>query len=385
MQIRANVRFNQKEVNLRFPIEDDLMNFVLEESQMPTDTTKQVFRVESILFPQDLSVLRGKEVNLDEMNYLAKRFDSFMDYEMEQFFAAVKFTKADNLKDMINLTFNLDKFTLIKDVGDMVKVGRDYVLNTQGVIPDDSKYDDKYAEIGRAILSSGKGIVTDKGLLFVEDEPIHETYDGQVFPAYPYEDFILGIDINYNDNTETVFLPTSDLAIEKAARRLGASCADDCKIRIEDENPNYDVLSDRFRELFERDGVFKLNKLLKTLFDEDIDMDKLNAAIDYTHAKSANDICVLVNHIDDFELIKDIDEDDYDEVGRYYLNKSDEYTLSEDLEEYFDFYEFGEHIADEKSGEFIPEGFMYYDGDLSLDYILDEFDGLDDEMSMGGL
>ena len=385
MQIRAIMRLNQKQVHLRFPIEDDLLNFVLEEAKMPTNTTKQAFEVESILFPQELSVLKGKKVNLDEMNYLAKRFDSFMDYEMEQFFAAVNYTKSDNLKDMINLTFNLDKFTLIKDVGDMVKVGRDYMLNTQLAIPVDSSNDDKYAEIGRSLLASGKGIVTDKGLLFVEDEPIYEPYDGKVFPAYAHEEFILGIDINYNDNTETVFLPTSDLAIEKAARRLGASCADDCKIRIEDGNPNYDVLSDRFRELFERDGVFKLNKLLKTLFDEDIDMDKLNAAIDYTHAKSANDICVLVNHIDDFELIKEIDEDDYDEVGRYCLNKSDEYVLSEDLEEYFDFYEFGEHIADEKSGEFIPEGFMYYDGDLSLDYILDEFVNQDDSMSMGGL
>lgn len=385
MQIRAIIGYNQTQASVKFPIDDNLLNFILEQANMPTDTTKQAFSLDSVLYPQELSSLKGKEVNLDEMNYLAKRFDSFMDYEMEQFFAAVNYTKADNLKDMINLTFNLDKFTLIKDVGDMVKVGRDYMLNTQLAIPVDSSNDDKYAEIGRSLLASGKGIVTDKGLLFVEDEPISEPYDGKVFPAYAHEEFILGIDINYNDNTETVFLPTSDLAIEKAARRLGASCADDCKIRIEDENPNYDVLSDRFRELFERDGVFKLNKLLKTLFDEDIDMDKLNAAIDYTHAKSANDICVLVNHIDDFELIKEIDEDDYDEVGRYCLNKSDEYVLSEDLEEYFDFYEFGEHIADEKSGEFIPEGFMYYDGDLSLDYILDEFDSQDDAMSMGGI
>ena len=385
MQIRAIIGYNQTQASVKFPIDDNLLNFILEQAKMPTDTTKQAFSLDSVLYPQELSSLKGKEVNLDEMNYLAKRFDSFMDYEMEQFFAAVNYTKADNLKDMINLTFNLDKFTLIKDVGDMVKVGRDYMLNTQLAIPVDSSNDDKYAEIGRSLLASGKGIVTDKGLLFVEDEPIYEPYDGKVFPAYAHEEFILGIDINYNDNTETVFLPTSDLAIEKAARRLGASCADDCKIRIEDGNPNYDVLSDRFRELFERDGVFKLNKLLKTLFDEDIDMDKLNAAIDYTHAKSANDICVLVNHIDDFELIKEIDEDDYDEVGRYCLNKSDEYVLSEDLEEYFDFYEFGEHIADEKSGEFIPEGFMYYDGDLSLDYILDEFDSQDDAMSMGGI
>ena len=58
-------------------------------------------------------------VNLDELNYLAKRMDSFFGDEETQFFEAIKLEHFTDMKDLINLTFNLDKYTLIKDVSDI--------------------------------------------------------------------------------------------------------------------------------------------------------------------------------------------------------------------------------------------------------------------------
>ena len=92
-----------------------------------------------------------------------------------------------------------------------------------------------------------------------------------------------------------------------------------------------------------------------------------------------------MDNIDDLELITDIDQGDYDEVGRYFINASDDYELSEELEDFFDFHEFGEYIADERSGQFISGGFICYDGNYDMTDILDQLDSADNSMRMGGI
>ena len=159
MIILSVIRYDSQTAEIGFPIDDDSLERTLQRNYMPTDTTKP-FYVSHINFPNVLSIIEGRRVNLDEMNYLAKRLDSFIDDEMDQFGIAIEQTKPDSLKDLINLTFNLEKFTLIKDISDMTTVGRNYVLNTEGAIPADSRYDEKYAQIGRELLSSGRGIIT---------------------------------------------------------------------------------------------------------------------------------------------------------------------------------------------------------------------------------
>ena len=351
---------------------------------MPTDTTKP-FYVKSIDYPAVLSVLKGKTVNLDELNYLARRIECFFDDEMNQFEIAVEREQADNLKDLINLTFNLDKFTLITDISDMAKVGREYVLNTEGAVPADSKYDEKYAQAGMDLLNSGRGVFTPKGLLFREDKPLEELYDGQVFPYFAYNASIVDIEIEYNGKSEMVFLPDSELAFGKALNRLGAPDLEACECSLELTDPKYSKLVDSFNEVFEKDGINELNSILKTLDEYDIDPNKVAALLEYTGVSSASDVNVLMDSVDDFEFITDIDEGDYDDVGRYYLFHSDYYILSEDLEEYFDFEAFGKDIADEHSGQFVSGGFIYYKEYSGLDDILDQLDTADSSMRMGGM
>ena len=178
MYISAHISYNEKSAEIDFPVSDEMLNDILVNSEMPTDTT-QLFFVEDVHYPLELSALNARTVNLDELNFLARRLDSFTDDEIEQFYAAVEQRDVKSLKDLINLTYNLDKFTIIKNVGDMTKVGREYTLNTEGSVPADNRYDDKYAEIGRKLLGSGRGIFTEYGLLFVEDKEIEEYYDGK--------------------------------------------------------------------------------------------------------------------------------------------------------------------------------------------------------------
>ena len=384
MNVLSKIGYDNLTVEIEFPIDDDELDRILRENYMPTDTTK-LFYVRTIDYPNVLSVLSKSEVNLDQLNYLAKRLDCLDDDEMDQFVVAVDYENIGSLRDLINLSFNLDKFTLIKDISDMTKVGREYILNTEGSVPADSKYDEHYAQVGMDLLNSGRGVFTPKGLLFREDKPLEELYDGQVFPYFAYNESIVDIEIEYNGKSEMVFLPDSELAFGKALKRLGAPDLEACECSLELTNARYSKLVDSFNEVFEKDGINELNSILKTLDEYDIDPNKVAALLEYTGATSASDINVLIDSADDFELITEIDEGDYDEVGRYFINRSDDYDLSEELEDFFNFDQFGEYIADEHSGQFVSGGFIYYTSYTGLDEILDQLDTADNSMRMGGM
>ena len=384
MNVLSKIGYDNLTVEIEFPIDDDELDRILRENYMPTDTTK-LFYVRTIDYPNVLSVLSKSEVNLDQLNYLAKRLDCLDDDEMDQFVVAVDYENIGSLRDLINLSFNLDKCTLIKDISDMTKVGREYILKTEGSVPADSKYDEHYAQVGMDLLNSGRGVFTPKGLLFREDKPLEELYDGQVFPYFAYNESIVDIEIEYNGKSEMVFLPDSELAFGKALKRLGAPDLEACECSLELTNARYSKLVDSFNEVFEKDGINELNSILKTLDEYDIDPNKVAALLEYTGATSSSDINVLIDSADDFELITEIDEGDYDEVGRYFINHSDDYDLSEELEDFFNFDQFGEYIADEHSGQFVSGGFIYYTGYTGLDEILDQLDTADNSMRMGGM
>ena len=53
-----------------------------------------------------LQRLEGTQVNLDELDYLAKRLDSFVDSELAQFQGMACKLDLTDMKDLINLTFS---------------------------------------------------------------------------------------------------------------------------------------------------------------------------------------------------------------------------------------------------------------------------------------
>lgn len=384
--ITAYIRYDDKKTRIILPANDNLLHNLLNESGMPTDTTLP-FTVREIEYPNELSILEGRDVNLDELNYLSKQLDVFTEDELMQFYVALDHQKPECLKDMINLAFNLDKFTLIRDVGDMIKVGRRYTMNTEGSIPADSSEDEKFAQIGKELLSTRQSIITDKGLLFVEDKPIETIYDGKVFPPFAYYNCIACVILEHEGKKECLFLPDSKYAIEKAVTRIGASSLEDCSCEISSLDARYEKLESYFDAVLGKEGINNLNSLLRIIYDNDIEPKKLRAAIDYAEVSSSKNIGIIAENLDDFDLIEDVCYGDYDFVGRYFVDSDcyDEYDVSDELRDFVDFAEFGEHIIDEKCGEFVSEGLLFYDRNHDVSEILDQLEDEDNSMTMGGL
>ena len=70
--------------------------------------------------------------NLDELDYLARRLDSFDDYEAAQFQAMAVRLGTFDMTDFINLTFCCQQATVITDFSDLDAVGRQHYMTLEG-------------------------------------------------------------------------------------------------------------------------------------------------------------------------------------------------------------------------------------------------------------
>ena len=377
--MKIRIKNHDTERDIGFPCSENNLYSALSEVHS-IDKDPMPVAVIEVDEPKELGVLIGQSVDLDEINYLAKRMDSFDEKEMFQFLESVNHTGLKTPKDLINLTFNLDKFTLIQDISDMADVGWTYQLNTDGALPSNDRGNPIYAEIGWKMLTSGKGIFTEHGLLFVSETPIEEVYDGSVFPTYDYCFTLMSAKIDYNGKQETIYLPDEDLAIIKAAKRLGAQSIEDCTIDIYACSVDASWM-DRIQDIINTEGIFSANHLLQSLNDSEVDLDMLSAIVESVGTKKASNIAILANHIDQFGFINDIDS--MGEVGHYFVDNDDDYSLHPDMEDFFNFSEFGEYITEEKEGTFVSGGFVYYDGQDCLNYILNQFEDEGEGFCMG--
>ena len=118
-----------------FPIPRDQYAHCMEllEALEIGDAVKADCKVEEV--DSFFSVLKHTEmltVNVEELNYLAKRLDSFDTGEAAQFQAMAHKLELFELKDLINLTFCCQQATVITDFSDLAAVGRDHYMNIHG-------------------------------------------------------------------------------------------------------------------------------------------------------------------------------------------------------------------------------------------------------------
>ena len=377
--IKLKIKYGNSQTDLRFPCTEKEMRAALERIHAEDVTPLELYAAE-VAFPEELRFLQDRFVDLDEVNFLAKRMDSFFGDEEYRFYEALKSECFDTLPDLINLSFNLNRYPLIQDISDMGKIGREYLLAVKGCLPADDADDPKYAELGRKLIQSGNGVFTEHGLFFVdEDTQFEKVYNGQSFPPYVYEPMLCFLRAEYNGKTEYLYLPCEDEAIDKAFARLGAPTPDDVELSWEDHCIGSAKWVERFKEIAAEEGVYEVNRLANAVNSADMDLEKLWAVAEYAEAEDAGQLARLAKNIGCFTVIKDAV--DCDDVGRYVIDHTDRYAMPPELEKYFDFGAFGAQIAEEYYGKFVGGNFIYNDTDTSLLDILYQ----DEPMTMRGM
>ena len=101
------------ETELRLPCSEAELSQCLREIAITAEPPPKVY-VKKVIDPQGFAFLKGTEIDVDEMNYLAKRMDSLTLGETDKLYAIVSQKSYMEPKDLINLTFNLDCYKEIQ-------------------------------------------------------------------------------------------------------------------------------------------------------------------------------------------------------------------------------------------------------------------------------
>ena len=131
-----------------------------------------------------LNRLVSTKVNLDELDYLAKRLDSFTVGEFSQFQAMVEKLHLTSMKDLINLTFCCQQATVITDFTNLKEVGRDHYMNIHGGCASMEELEQlDGVETAVLLIEDNEGTITRYGVVYDNGMQLSQLYDGKHLPC----------------------------------------------------------------------------------------------------------------------------------------------------------------------------------------------------------
>ena len=335
------------------------------------------------------SVLKRTEmltVNVEELNYLAKRLDSFDTGEAAQFQAMAHKLELFELKDLINLTFCCQQATVIADFSDLAAIGRDHYMNLHGGCAKTEELDALDGEAtARQLIESGSGMITPYGVVYDNGMKLEQVYDGQFFPCYYYEPNAITVAVTAKSEPEDtehitwLYLPMAQEEIDRTLQRAGITAPLDIQLRLEDTQlPNeVDVLLD-----MEQESLAGLNVLAQATDElSSDDMKKLGAVVTLAKPQNAEQIKNLVENLDLFDFAPGAHTPE--EYGKYMIQQSGHFDYDENLDEFYDYAKYGLQRMGEEDGMFTDRGYIAYKGYTSLAEIMDGSQS--SHMEMGGM
>ena len=376
-------------VTIPFPIPHDQYAHCMEllEALEIGDAVKTDCKVEKI--DSFYTILKRTEmltVNVDELNYLAKRLDSFDTGEAAQFQAMAHKLELFELKDLINLTFCCQQATVITDFSDLAAVGRDHYMNLHG---GSASVDELNAldgeETARQLIESGSGTISPYGVVYDNGMKLEQVYDGRFFPCYYYKPNVITVAVTSKakpEDTEHItwlFLPMVQEEIDRALLRGGITDPADVRLRLEDSQlPNeVDVLLD-----MEYETLSDLNELAETMGGlSKADMEKLGAVVMLAEPKSAAQIKNLAESLDLFDFAPGAHTPE--EYGKYMIRQSGRFDYDENLDAFYDYEKYGTERMNEEDGMFTDRGYIAYKGYISMEEVMNG--GQSSRMMLGGL
>ena len=107
----------------------------------------------------------------------------------------------------------------------------------------------------------------------------------------------------------------------------------------------------------EYSSVVALNELAQRLEDLSADeADKLGAVLEYEACRSVSEVLELLDELDDFDLLTDVNDDE--DLGYYYADEYCSIDIPEHVQPYFDYEAYGRDIRLESSCLYTSCGFL---------------------------
>ena len=376
-------------VTIPFPIPHDQYAHCMEllEALEIGDAVKADCKVEKVdSFYTVLKRVEMLTVNVEELNYLAKRLESFDTGEAAQFQAMAHKLELFELKDLINLTFCCQQATVITDFSDLAAIGRDHYMNLHGGSAKTEELDALDGEeTARRLIESGGGTITPYGVVYDNGMKLEQVYDGRFFPCYYYEPNAITVAVTSKSELEDtehitwLYLPMEREEVDRALLRGGITDPSEIRLSLEDSQlPNevdvlldmeYETLSDLNELAAATDGLSKA------------DMEKLGAVVMLAKPKSAAQIKNLAESLDLFDFAPGAHTSQ--EYGKYMIRQSGHFEYDENLDAFYDYEKYGTERMNEEDGMFTDRGYIAYKGYTSMEEVMNGSQS--NHMAMGGL
>lgn len=330
------------------------------------DAIRRDCKVEEVdSYYEVLQCLKGQVVNVDELDYLAKRLDSFDEYEAAQFQASCHAFGLKDIKDLINMTFCCQETTVISDFSRLEEVGKKHYITLHGgtaPVEELKALDGK--ELAQKLIQSGEGKTTPYGLFFRNGMRMQELYQRIGFPPYLWGNRLAELEIKHVGMTTFTYLPASKLEVERFLQRERISRLDDCKLKLR-------PLSGPIHAIELSGGTVELQEW-NELFEQLIAMPQQEqqvfyAALEVTGAEDLAQMQLIIANLDDFDLIPGVT--DAESYGRYMIQESGKYDYDESLDCYYNYEAFGEFLMSHEVGQMTKQGYLKCEeGSAFLDF-----------------
>ena len=200
---------------------------------------------------------------------------------------------------------------------------------------------------------------------------------------YPFAAFITNLG-KYNEGElvgEWVKFPTTAEEMKEVFKRIGIGQRDDFGQPYEEWFiTDYDCYVDGlYDKLGEYENLDELNYLASKLDEmSDSEYAQFQAGMEMgDHCGSLQEIINLTENLDCYEVYPHIE--DYDDLGRYYIEELEVMQVPEHLQNYIDYEAYGRDVAMDESGSFTDQGYVRDTGDRFCEYYDGERGSIPDE------
>ena len=321
-----------------------------------------------------LERLIGTMANVDELDWLGKQLESFDRYELLQFNAAVERFRLSAADELIDLSFCAREVTVVSDFNDLELVGKRHYLTVHGACDPKELENLDGKETALALISGQPGYVTRYGVVYDNGMKLEQAYDRKHLPPiWMAANSILELKIRATGEDdpkkqEWVQLPTSQIKLERVTLRAGiASCGEmqmlfsgsrfpdavDCALNFEQESP------------------FELNQLCRACLNfKEQNFVKLGAVCQMAKPTCAANIRQLAENLDQFDFAPNVHTPE--ELGKYMIQQSGHYEYDENLEDFYNYGDYGVKRMLQEDGVFVDRGYVSYHGTLTLEELMQD-------------
>lgn len=351
---------NNRQNYMELPMTDAELNF--EMRRMGIKETVPMCKIVEVSEDDNLmSLLEGETMDMDEVNFLARRMESLTEYERKVLSAYTDAHCVASVKELINLTYSTKGLSLITDFSDPVQVGKRLYLDEMLTLSEEEEQKIDFVRFAEKTIQNTLPEFKPDGVFIEHGFKLQEVYNGKTFPEYFYSDEIVAtVEVkNESGDTEYLYLPTDICSMNKVKARLGVRYFSELKVTGIHNMQLPENLVPTPQELEEIEELTFFNELCHEVKDFSKEkMERLAMAVKFTGFHDFSEVTNLAKHLSEFEIHTNVHNDE--EYGEYLVMESGLYQVGEALLPYIEY----EILAADKKAEklaasrYMEEGFI---------------------------